>query len=114
MGNKNHVSPREMKEVPDSIEDITPDWCEKALRHTCVIGPSTTVSAVDVKRFKNEETGVLDGGGMTQAKLLQITLNYGGQVEGYNPPSTIIAKALLSGQPSFKVPLHFPKKENLS
>ena len=106
MDDPNQVSEPEFKEVPDCVEDITPHWCEKALRKSCVIGPLTTVTSVNVKRLMNEETGELDGGGMTPAKILRVTLTYGGEIDGYNPPSTIIAKCLLTGNALFNMAFH--------
>jgi hypothetical protein len=107
MEDPNQVSECEFKEVPDCVEDITPQWCEKALRKSCIIGPLTTVASVNVKRLKNEETGELDGGGMTPAQMIRITLSYDGEIDGYNPPSTIIAKCLLTGKALFNCPFHF-------
>ena len=101
-----HVSDMEFNEVPGCVEDITPQWCEKALRQSCVIGPSTHVSYVDVIRLKNEETGDLDGGGLTPAKMFRIALSYTGDIDEYNPPSTIIAKSLLTGKLLFNFPIH--------
>ena len=52
------------KEVPNALDDITAEWCEKALRKEGIITDSIKVSSVEVKRLVNNETGALDGGGM--------------------------------------------------
>ena len=70
------------KEVPDSLEDITAQWCELALRKGDVIGSNTTVSNVELSRLVNEETGALDGGGMTSSQMVRINLTYNGNDEG--------------------------------
>ena len=38
------------KEVPDSLEDITAQWCEAALRKDGIIDSSTTVLSIKVNR----------------------------------------------------------------
>ena len=89
------------KEVPDSLEDISAQWCELALRKGGVIGPSTTVTSVELNRLVNEETGALDGGGMTSSQMVRIKLTYGGSTDGYDPPSSMIAKHLNTGKNLF-------------
>ena len=86
------------KEVPESLEDITAQWCELALRRGDVIGSNTTVSKVELSHLVNEETGALDGGGMTSSQMVRIKLTYIGCDEGYDPPSSIIAKHLSTGK----------------
>jgi len=83
--------------VPGSLDGITSEWCEWALRKGGTIGSKTTVTSVIVKRFKNEETGVLDGGGFGGAMIVRITLNYGGQTTG-NEPASVVCKLSLGGQ----------------
>ena len=72
------------KEVPDNLEEITPQWCELALKKGGIIGSKTTVTAVEVNRLVNEETGLLDGGGMTSSQMIRIKLTYDGSTEGYH------------------------------
>ena len=84
------------KEVPDSIEDITPAWCEEALRRGGTISSSTKVLSVDTERLINDETGALDGGGMTATKMLRIKVTY--DVENEEHPKSMIAKCMLDGK----------------
>ena len=65
------------KRVPEKLEDITAEWCEKALKignHKAIISQDTKVESVDVTRLQNEITGVMDGGGFSGSTLLRITL----------------------------------------
>ena len=104
----NDESKSDIKEVPDSLEDITPQWCQEALRKGGVISSSIKVSSVDVKRLVNEETGAVDGGGMTAAQMVRITLTYEeGHTDDANIPKSMIAKCVLSGKRMMKVPWHF-------
>ena len=66
----------EFVEVPTSLENITPKWCEIALQKGGVIKGSTKVSNITIERLVNEETGSKDGGGMTLAKMFRINLTY--------------------------------------
>ena len=45
------------KPVPESLDGITPGWCEWPLRKGRIIGENTTVLKADVERFKDKETG---------------------------------------------------------
>ena len=82
----NDVTP----EVPNSFDDVTPEWCEWALRKGGAIGEKVTVTEAVVERFKDEETGeVNDGGGLTGAKLMRIHLKYGGDITGKEPKSVV-------------------------
>ena len=94
------------KEVPESVEHITSTWCQAALRQSGIISGVATVSNVTVKRLKNEETGTLDGGGMTAAKIFRIFLTYDGEADG-SEPATIVAKAVLSGDNMLKFNVFF-------
>ena len=78
------------KEVPNSLDDITAKWCEKALRKEGLIGPTTTVSSVEVKRLVNNETGALDGGGMTPTQIVRIRLTYEGNTSDCQPPNPLL------------------------
>ena len=89
------------KEVPDNLEEITPQWCELALKKGGIIGSKTTVTAVEVNRLVNEETGLLDGGGMTSSQMIRIKLTYDRSTEGYDPPNSMIAKHLNTGKNLF-------------
>ena len=52
-------------DVPTCLENITPKWCEQALKKGGVIDSSIKVSEIKTDRLVNDETGALDGGGMT-------------------------------------------------
>ena len=64
----------EFIDVPTCLENITPKWCEEALRKGGVLDSKTKISDVKIDRLVNEETGALDGGGMTLAKMIRIHL----------------------------------------
>ena len=89
------------KEVPNALDDITAEWCEKALRKEGIITDSIKVSSVEVKRLVNNETGALDGGGMTPSQMLRIKLIYSGDTSDSQPPSSIVAKYLNTGKCMF-------------
>ena len=95
------------KDVPDSLEDITAQWCEAALRKDGIIDSSTTVLSIKVNRLKNDETGALDGGGMTPTQMARIKLTYGGCHSDCKPPDSIIAKHLNTGKCMFAGTLVF-------
>ena len=107
MANLKEEKDTSFKKVPDSIEGFTPEWCEVALKRGGLIDSSITVSHVDVKRLVDENSGVKDGGGMTSAQMLRITLSYEGDVDNYTLPKTIIAKYLGSGKCMFNMTFPF-------
>ena len=80
------------KRVPESVEEITAEWCEKALKignYKPMISQDTKVDSVEVTRLQNEITGVMDGGGFSGSTLLRINLKYGGNTTGDEPKSII-------------------------
>ena len=80
------------KRVPECVEEITAEWCEKALKignYKPMISQETKVESVEVKRLQNELTGVMDGGGFSGSTLLRITPKYGGVTSGDEPESII-------------------------
>ena len=90
MSETNDVSNYIAPEVPNSFDDVTPEWCEWALRKGGTISETITVTEAVVERFKDEETGEInDGGGLTGAKLMRINLKYGGDVTGKEPKSVV-------------------------
>lgn len=85
------------KTVPESVEEITAEWCEKALKignYKPMISQETKVESVEVTRFQNELTGVMDGGGFSGSTLLRINLKYGESPSG-DEPASIICKISL-------------------
>ena len=107
MANSRNQDHEEFKEVPESLEDITPKWCEEVLRRGGQISQSTKVISADVKRLVSEETGALDGGGLTAAQIVRIKLTYEGKSEGYDSPDSIVAKCLMNGKLLFNVSLPY-------
>ena len=104
MSAKIDVSVDGMKPVPDSIDEITPAWCEWALRQGGSIGKTTTITSAEVERFKDEDTGEInDGGGLTGAKLFIVTIKYGGEITG-NEPSSIVGKIMFECKESASLP----------
>ena len=79
------------KPVPESFEDFSPGWCEWALKEGKAIGPNVKVENVNVKRLSDDDTGLADGGGLTDALILRLEISYTGETNG-NEPSTVIAK----------------------
>ena len=91
-----------IKEVPETIDDITPQWCEEILKSGGFISTSDKILTADASRLVNEETGALDGGGMTAAQMIRIKLTYDGEPdEKYENPKSMIAKCLFTGKLQF-------------
>ena len=96
----------EFIDVPKCLENITPKWCEEALRRRGVLDSSTKISDVKIDRLVNEETGALDGGGMTLAKMIRIHFSYDDQTTSDTElPKTCVAKTLMTGELMFKLSL---------
>ena len=75
---KNNSEPQYgFKQVPESLEEITAEWLEKALRQGSSISQETTITKVDASRLTNEESGVADGGGFSGSILVKLTPQYG-------------------------------------
>ena len=102
MEDGNAENKTKMKEVPETIEDITKEWCEEILKGGGFMSSSDKILRADVSRLVNEETGALDGGGMTAAQMLRIKLTYDGEPdEKYENPKSMIAKCLFTGKLQF-------------
>ena len=86
--------------VPETLEAFIPLWCEKALKKEDTVAQNTKVIRVDTKRITNDDTGSLDGGGMTVAKLVRLCLEYDGEVTGKEPES-MVAKVVVTGTLQF-------------
>jgi len=95
------------KGVPDTPDDITAEWCQWALQKQGVISSKTKVTHVEVKRFQDEKTGAMDGGGMI-GMMLRIKLTY---ADGQGPPSMV---AKLSRGGSFNMPFKMRIMQNLN
>ena len=94
---KTKSEPYGFQTVPESLDAITNDWCERALKtgvSTPVIAEDVNVTSIDIKRLQNEISGVMDGGGFSGSTLVRIKVDYGGNVRG-NEPSSLIGKISL-------------------
>ena len=78
-------------EVPESEEDFTIEWCQNILRRQKIIDEQVTVESVTLSRLSENDDSLADGGGMTDAQIIRLTLSYGGKATG-NEPITLIAK----------------------
>ena len=79
---------------PDSIDDITPEWMEWALKTNETIGKNVNISNVVVTKLSTEAGG--EGrGGMTDAQLLRIALEYDelSDTTG-NEPKAVVTKVI--------------------
>lgn len=85
------------KSVPESLEDITVEWCQKAI--SSHVSFFTRVSSIDVKQVQNEITG---GSGFSGSTLVRINLQYSGNVTGGNPPPSMLGNLCLE---SIKLPV---------
>ena len=62
------------KSVPESLDEITAEWCETALKSGSAIASDTKIASIEVKRFQNENTGMMDGGGLSGSTMVRIKL----------------------------------------
>ena len=92
-------------DVPTCLENITPKWCEQALKKGGVIDSSIKVMEIKTDRLVNDETGALDGGGMTLAQMIRIHFTYDSQTDDL--PKTCVAKTLMTGELMFNLSLPF-------
>ena len=86
------------KIVPDSLDDITAEWCEAALKHGNVIGADVKLLSIKVNRLQNADTGVMDGGGLSGSTLARVDhIQYTGNAIGNEPTSLVCKLSLGSG-----------------
>ena len=64
------------KIVPETLQDITPEWCEKALQNGSTISKAIKVTNLEVKGITNEDTGAEDGGGLSGSTLVKLIPSY--------------------------------------
>ena len=82
----NYITP----EVPNSFDDVTPEWCEWALRKGGTISETIPVTEVVDECFIDEDAGEInDGGGLTGAKLMRMNHEYGGDVTRKDKKSVV-------------------------
>ena len=74
---KSKISEINFKVVPETLEDITPFWCQTILHEGSVINKGTTITAVEIKQITDEESGFKNGGGLSGSTLVKIVLTYG-------------------------------------
>ena len=78
-GRKNRQSQENIsgfKIVPETLEDITADWLEKALQKGCTISEETKVTNVELESLTSDEFGQ-DGGGLSGSTILKLLPTYG-------------------------------------
>ena len=63
------------KIVPESLNDITADWCEKALKKGSTISKETKVTNIEVQCLTSDEIGA-DGGGLSGSTLVKLIPTY--------------------------------------
>ena len=66
----------DFKIVPESMEEITSEWCEKVLQKGASISNETKVTNIEITRLSNEEIGE-DGGGLSGSLLVKLIPTYG-------------------------------------
>ena len=74
---KSKISEINFKVVPETLEDITPFWCQTILHEGSVINKATTVTAVEIKQITDEKSGSKDGGGLSGSTLVKLIPTYG-------------------------------------
>ena len=74
---KSKISEINFKVVPETLEDITPFWCQTILHEGSVINKGTTVTAVEIKQITDEESGFKNGGGLSGSTLVKLIPTYG-------------------------------------
>ena len=65
------------KVVPETLEDITPFWCQTVLQKGSAISKDTTVTAIEIKQITDEKSGSKDGGGLSGSTLVKLIPTYG-------------------------------------
>ena len=64
------------KLVPNSIEDITVNWCNEVLHEGNCLNHDAKVSCISVQRLTNDSSDISDGGGLSGSTMLKIKLTY--------------------------------------
>ena len=83
------------KASPESIKDISEQWMEWAMKKNKHIGSDAMISNVSVTALSSEGKNG-DAGGMTDAKLLRISIDYAERTNDNNNkvPISVVAKVL--------------------
>ena len=76
---QNNDNQNGFKIVPESVEDITMEWLEQALRKGCTISEETKILNVELQCLTNDEIGEggEDGGGLSGSTLVKLVPTYG-------------------------------------
>ena len=69
-------SKKDFKLVPQTIEEVTSEWCNEALHQSNCISSDVKVDAVEVKRLTNDASDMSDGGGLSGSLMLKLKLTY--------------------------------------
>ena len=73
---KNESEQYGFKIVPESMSDITADWCENILQRGSTISNETKVTELAVQSLTNDSNQD-DGGGLSGSTLLKLIPTYG-------------------------------------
>ena len=94
-GNINFTEDGKYKASPESIKDISEQWMEWAMKKNKHIGSDVMISNVCVTTLSSEGENK-DAGGMTDAKLLRISIDYAEPINdnGNKAPISVVAKVL--------------------
>ena len=65
------------KIVPESMSDITADWCENILQRGSTISNETKVTELAVQSLTNAVNDLDDGGGLSGSTLVKLIPTYG-------------------------------------
>ena len=65
------------KVVPETVDEITAEWCEKILQEGGTISKETKVLKVEVLPIIEESSGCEDGGGFSGSTIIKLVPTYG-------------------------------------
>ena len=74
---KNKSEQYGFKIVPESMSDITADWCGNILQRGSTISNETKVTELAVQSLTNDISDQDDGGGLSGSTLLKLIPTYG-------------------------------------
>ena len=77
--------------VPENVGEFTPQWFELALKKNRFIGDNVSIVSAHIERLSDDTDDALDGGGLSDAQIMRVELEYGGETTG-KEPCTVIAK----------------------
>ena len=62
--------------VPEGVEGITAGWCDEVLHQGGCIHQDVAVARVQAERLTSDSTGMEDGGGLSEAMMIKIQVEY--------------------------------------